>query len=208
MSRRRILQILVSLLKALKVTLLEKLALRGFEKMNRVDSTSTTMKKRGKSVSWQAFFWSMSRWLYKFFVCQNLEIFSNSARLKVPLQIKNLARSPDNFISSNPIKCQENTSLAWDRSYPTIFQNQIKYSKIKDGWEKYTVLKQACSPEYQRAQYAFKNSMIHWSAIHTTYRNSLRSSSLREPRDPLSKVVYNLVVLLWTNKSQRKLKTV
>jgi hypothetical protein len=28
------------------------------------------------------------------------------------------------------------------------------------------------------------------SAIHTTYRISLRSSSLREPRDPLSKVVY------------------
>ena len=28
------------------------------------------------------------------------------------------------------------------------------------------------------------------SAIHITYRNSLRSSSLREPRDPLSKVVF------------------
>ena len=28
------------------------------------------------------------------------------------------------------------------------------------------------------------------SAIHTTYRISLRSSSLREPRDPLSKVVF------------------
>ena len=28
------------------------------------------------------------------------------------------------------------------------------------------------------------------SAIHITYRISLRSSSLREPRDPLSKVVY------------------
>ena len=27
-------------------------------------------------------------------------------------------------------------------------------------------------------------------AIHITYRISLRSSSLREPRDPLSKVVY------------------
>ena len=30
------------------------------------------------------------------------------------------------------------------------------------------------------------------SAIHTTYRISLRSSSLREPRDPLSKVVFVL----------------
>jgi hypothetical protein len=29
------------------------------------------------------------------------------------------------------------------------------------------------------------------SAIHITYRNSLRSSSLREPRDPLSKVVFH-----------------
>jgi hypothetical protein len=33
------------------------------------------------------------------------------------------------------------------------------------------------------------------SAIHTTYRNSLRSSSLREPRDPLSKVV-SLIFLI------------
>jgi hypothetical protein len=30
-------------------------------------------------------------------------------------------------------------------------------------------------------------------AIHITYRISLRSSSLREPRDPLSKVVYILL---------------
>ena len=33
------------------------------------------------------------------------------------------------------------------------------------------------------------------SAIHITYRNSLRSSSLREPRDPLSKVVFEFVHL-------------
>src|SRR5437868_5656724 len=32
------------------------------------------------------------------------------------------------------------------------------------------------------------------SAIHTTYRISLRSSSLREPRDPLLKVVSNVFV--------------
>ena len=31
------------------------------------------------------------------------------------------------------------------------------------------------------------------SAIHITYRISLRSSSLREPRDPLSKVVFNFI---------------
>ena len=53
------------------------------------------------------------------------------------------------------------------------------------------ILKQACLQGYPKAQYAFKDSMIHGSAIHTTYRISLRSSSLREPRDPLSKVVSN-----------------
>ena len=36
------------------------------------------------------------------------------------------------------------------------------------------------------------------SAIHITYRNSLRSSSLREPRDPLSKVVFHFT-LWWTD---------
>ena len=31
------------------------------------------------------------------------------------------------------------------------------------------------------------------SAIHTSYRISLRSSSMREPRDPLLKVVYIVI---------------
>jgi hypothetical protein len=38
------------------------------------------------------------------------------------------------------------------------------------------------------------------SAIHITYRISLRSSSLREPRDPLSKVVFHFTI----KKSQTK----
>jgi hypothetical protein len=51
-------------------------------------------------------------------------------------------------------------------------------------------LGQACPPEYQRAQYAFKDSMTHKnSAIRITYRISLRSSSMPEPRDPLLKVL-------------------
>jgi hypothetical protein len=50
-------------------------------------------------------------------------------------------------------------------------------------------LKQVYPPEYQWVQCAFKNSMIHNSAIHNTYRASLRSSSMREPRDPLLKVL-------------------
>ena len=50
-------------------------------------------------------------------------------------------------------------------------------------------LEQACPSEYQRAQCAFKDSMTHWnSAIRITYRISLRSSSMPEPRDPLLKV--------------------
>ena len=40
------------------------------------------------------------------------------------------------------------------------------------------------------------------SAIHTTYRISLRSSSMREPRDPLLKVV--LVFLLVKVRSDKK----
>ena len=52
------------------------------------------------------------------------------------------------------------------------------------------ILKQTCSPEYQKAQCAFKDLMIHGIAIHITYRISLRSSSLQEPRDPLPKVVF------------------
>jgi hypothetical protein len=60
----------------------------------------------------------------------------------------------------------------------------------QDMVENKMTLKQACSSEYQGAQSAFKDSMIHWkSAIHITYRDSLRSSSMREPRDPLLKVV-------------------
>jgi len=50
-------------------------------------------------------------------------------------------------------------------------------------------LEQARPSEYQRAQCAFKDSMTHWnSAIRITYRISLRSSSMPEPRDPLLKV--------------------
>ena len=53
------------------------------------------------------------------------------------------------------------------------------------------MLKQTYCPEFQTVQCAFKDSMIHGSAIHTTFRVLLRSSSLREPRDPLPKVVFN-----------------
>ena len=39
------------------------------------------------------------------------------------------------------------------------------------------------------------------SAIHITYRNSLRSSSMREPRDPLLKVViFFLYIIFFSDK--------
>ena len=65
-------------------------------------------------------------------------------------------------------------------------------------------LEQACPPEYQWAQCAFKDSMTHGnSAIRITYRISLRSSSMPEPRDPLLKVLFfdcnqvNLDDMVW-----------
>ena len=55
----------------------------------------------------------------------------------------------------------------------------------------FTTLKQACSSEYQGAQDAFKDSMIHWILQFTLrFAHSLRSSSMRKPRDPLLKVVH------------------
>ena len=66
-------------------------------------------------------------------------------------------------------------------------------------------LGQACLPEkYQEGAMCvqrFDDSLN--SAIHTTYRISLRSSSMREPRDPLLKVltfiiyIYLFVIFAW-----------
>ncbi|OBA24616.1 hypothetical protein HANVADRAFT_28236 [Hanseniaspora valbyensis NRRL Y-1626] len=42
-------------------------------------------------------------------------------------------------------------------------------------------------PEDAMCVQKFNDSRV--SAIHITYRNSLRSSSMREPRDPLLKVL-------------------
>jgi hypothetical protein len=44
------------------------------------------------------------------------------------------------------------------------------------------------------------------SAIHITYRISLRSSSLREPRDPLLKVVFNLIKMFLDKSLIQSLK--
>jgi hypothetical protein len=42
------------------------------------------------------------------------------------------------------------------------------------------------------------------SAIHITYRNSLRSSSMREPRDPLLKVVFFFFFAFRSQKKKKK----
>ncbi len=50
-------------------------------------------------------------------------------------------------------------------------------------------LKQACPENAQGRNVRSKFNDSRVSAIHITYRNSLRSSSMREPRDPLLKVL-------------------
>ena len=45
------------------------------------------------------------------------------------------------------------------RASPKIRKSRGKKKELRGCL---LILKQACSPEYQRAQYAFKDSMIHW----------------------------------------------
>ena len=49
-------------------------------------------------------------------------------------------------------------------------------------------------PKSARCVQRFDDSLN--SAIHITYRISLRSSSMREPRDPLLKVVFKLIIII------------
>src|SRR6202012_4148713 len=50
-------------------------------------------------------------------------------------------------------------------------------------------LRQACLPVKRGAMCVQRFDDSQCSAIHTTFRASLRSSSMREPRDPLLKVL-------------------
>jgi hypothetical protein len=95
-----------------------------------------------------------------------------------PIQERGHARSPQ---SSEPRKGrgEGGTTPFFPSSSPP------------QGFEDIATLRQACSSECRGAQGAFKDSMIHGrSAIHITYRDSLRPSSMREPRDPSLKVVH------------------
>jgi hypothetical protein len=73
------------------------------------------------------------------------------------------------------------------------------------------MLRQACSQEKSPESATCVQSLDDsWNpAIHITYRTSLRSSSLREPRDPLLKVVFVfiIVILSFLFRARRKKKT-
>ena len=43
-----------------------------------------------------------------------------------------------------------------------LLKSNSHFQKRREELRCLLILKQACSPEYQRAQYAFKDSMIHW----------------------------------------------
>ena len=63
-------------------------------------------------------------------------------------------------------------------------------SQVREGTEVRSTLEEACSQEYPESAFCvrrFDDSLN--SAIRTTYRISLRSSSLPEPRYPLLRVV-------------------
>ena len=62
------------------------------------------------------------------------------------------------------------------------------------------MLKQTCSQFLESADCVQRFDDSQNSAIHITYRISLRSSSLREPRDPLLKVVFILFILIKKKK--------
>ena len=57
-------------------------------------------------------------------------------------------------------------------------------------------------PEGARCVQRFDDSLN--SAIHITYRISLRSSSMREPRDPLLKVVQRFIIKSFKEHSSKK----
>jgi len=81
-----------------------------------------------------------------------------------------------------------------------FFFEKKKKNKRKD-WRRVVILKKACSQAYPKSASCvqrFDDSLN--SAIRITYRISLRSSSLREPRYPLLRVV-----LFFVRKSRPQL---
>ncbi len=73
-----------------------------------------------------------------------------------------------------------------DSHYPANTQS-ITITLLREGW---TDTREACSRGYQERNLRSKIWWFMNSAIRITYRISLRSSSLREPRYPLLRVVW------------------
>ena len=73
----------------------------------------------------------------------------------------------------------------WDCSSPKLFESKIKSFEVFTDTQTSMLFG---IPKSAICVQRFDDSLN--SAIHITYRISLRSSSMREPRDPLLKVVF------------------
>jgi hypothetical protein len=67
----------------------------------------------------------------------------------------------------NMLLAQENVQLHLHFKQPATLRKSVGIAQVQNLFNKkkalrcLLILKQACSSEYQRAQYAFKDSMIH-----------------------------------------------
>jgi hypothetical protein len=67
----------------------------------------------------------------------------------------------------NMLLAQENVQLHLHFKQPATLRKNVGIAQVQNLFNKkkalrcLLILKQACSSEYQRAQYAFKDSMIH-----------------------------------------------
>ena len=82
----------------------------------------------------------------------------------------------------------------WNAHYPPALTQPIPKERAPAGERRKPILREACSQAYPESAICvqrFDDSLN--SAIRITYRISLRSSSLREPRYPLLRVVFWLL---------------
>eukprot|EP01136_Pigoraptor_vietnamica_P002239 Opistho-1_new@29932 len=94
--------------------------------------------------------------------------------------------------STSQASALEGTRLFLQKSGTDPISPVCKTTKAVACGRRLLILKQACSrdwPESAICVQRFDDSLS--SAIHITYRSSLRSSSMHEPRDPPLKVVFD-----------------
>ena len=85
----------------------------------------------------------------------------------------------------------------WSANFQFHFENKFLWDFVADTQAGTLPLSKECN----------LRSRIRWfteSAIHMTYRSSLRSSSTRKPRDPLLKVVLVIFLLKFSQTTQPK----